>query len=85
MDESTHQPTLSFICTNGTKMFVAPSVLLISLLAFVAGSDAVPTLSARDNSTCSSSGAQCDTGTVSCCQTTYAVRTSSLLTYIGLS
>ncbi|KAG1820025.1 fungal hydrophobin [Suillus variegatus] len=49
----------------------ALSLPLVSLLAFVVGTSAVPTLSARDNSTCSSTGAQCDTGTVSCCDTTY--------------
>ncbi|KAG1748127.1 hypothetical protein EDB19DRAFT_1946103 [Suillus lakei] len=56
----------------------APSVLLVFVLAFVLGTSAVPTLSARDNSTCSSTGAQCNTGTVSCCQTTYASDSKSL-------
>ncbi|KAG1772082.1 hydrophobin [Suillus occidentalis] len=56
----------------------ALSLLLVSLLAFIVGSSAVPTLSARDNSTCSSSGAQCNTGTVSCCQSTYASNSNSL-------
>ncbi|KAJ8597270.1 fungal hydrophobin [Rhizopogon salebrosus TDB-379] len=57
---------------------LAPSALLISLVAFVAGTSAVPTLFARDNSTCSSSGAQCNTGTVSCCQTTYPSNSDAL-------
>ncbi|KAG2098099.1 fungal hydrophobin [Suillus cothurnatus] len=55
----------------------ALSLPLVSLLAFVVGTNAVPTLSARDNSTCSS-GAQCDTGTVSCCETTYDYASPSL-------
>ncbi|OAX39835.1 fungal hydrophobin [Rhizopogon vinicolor AM-OR11-026] len=58
---------------------LAPSVLLISLLAYVVGTNAIPTLlSARDNSTCSSSGALCNTGTVSCCQTIYPSNSSAL-------
>jgi len=62
----------------------APFALLFSLLAFVAETSAVPVLSSRDNSTCSSSGAQCNTGTVSCCETTYPV-SSYFLIFVGLS
>ncbi|KAG0696330.1 fungal hydrophobin [Suillus ampliporus] len=61
----------------------APSVVLTTLLAFAVGTSAVPTLSARDSSTCSS-GAQCNTGTVSCCQTTYSSDSTALSSITGL-
>ncbi|KAG2364774.1 hydrophobin [Suillus spraguei] len=53
----------------------ALSVPLVSLLAFVAGTNAVsvPALSARGGT-----GAECNTGTVSCCDTTYAYGSPSL-------
>ncbi|KAG2155292.1 hydrophobin [Suillus bovinus] len=61
----------------------ALSLPLVSLLAFVVGTSAVPTLSARDNSTCST-GAQCNTGTVSCCDTTYESNSPKLSRIISV-
>ncbi|KAG1745031.1 hydrophobin 2 [Suillus paluster] len=65
---------------------IAPSILLTSLLAFVAGTSAVPALSARGGSgdTCSSTGADCNTGSVSCCQSTYSSDSATVGTLTSL-